>query len=642
MNICPQKCIQMEYDDEGFEYPLVDENTCTKCGRCLAICPGRQPKRQCEGKSEGQLVSADHGMTIYAAKNKDDSIREKSSSGGSFFLLAKSVIDKGGIVVGAGFDENHQVRHCMVETISDIFKIMGAKYAQSASGDIHTWVKQCLEQHRWVLFSGTPCQIAGLKLYLGQDYETLLSVDIICHGVPSPAVWSRYLDSLAIDREQIEHVYFRNKSTGWKNYSFLVKGSNGKELIEPHGNNLFMKGFLSDAYLRQSCYDCRYKGDASRADITLGDFWGIDGIDPEFDDDGGVSLVIARSTKGRTFLQEISINLDMHSVSVKDAFRWNPSFWNSSDKLSNRNRFFHNWNAIQMDELINGIAEKKVFNNRMRGIDSMRYIVFGIADEVRLKYSNEFIEKVNGFVDNDIHKQGKTYCGKPIYNPDWLLEEPSFIIVSSINGYFGIKAQLESMGFLENDDFVWGPNWYGNEHIPSTYGYKQWKDYDNMIDFSFGRWDYRVQTVASCIGTDIKSVMDLGAGAMSLKKYLDSTVAYFPVDYCKRQENTIVCDFERREFPDKKADCIVASGILEYISDLDWFVEQICNHCEKAVISYISIEMMRDFSIRQHEGWRNNYSLVQLIRLFLKHQFVPASEKMCIGNDLILEFERIS
>lgn len=270
----------------------------------------------------------------------------------------------------------------------------------------------------------------------------------------------------------------------------------------------------------------------------------------------------------------------------------------------------------------------------------MKYFVFGIGEEVRLKYSNEFIEKLDGFVDNDTEKQGKTFCGKYIYSPEILQEKRCFVIVSNIYRYHEVAKQLSDYGMIEGKDFVWGPDWYGNSDIPSTYGYKNWKDYDNTIDFSYGKWDYRVSTVASFINEDTKSVMDLGAGAMSLKKYIKKEVKYVPVDYTKRNKETLVCDFEEKEFPAIHVDCIVASGILEYMTDLTWFIKNMCLYSNTIIISYIPIEIMSDFAIRQHEGWKNNFTIIQLIKLFGENNFRVVDERRCIGNDLILIFEK--
>ncbi len=275
------------------------------------------------------------------------------------------------------------------------------------------------------------------------------------------------------------------------------------------------------------------------------------------------------------------------------------------------------------------------------GGNKLKNIVFGIGDEVRLKYSNSFIEKIDCFVDNDKAKWGKIYCGKPVCEPsEELLNRDNFIIVSSLMCYNEIKRQLAGYGLIEGCNFVWGPNWYGNETLPSTYGYKEWKAYDNIIDFSYGRWDYRVKTVAELIPEEVSSVMDLGAGAMSIRQYLGEDVKYFPVDYCKRSEETVVCDMENHEFPDIKTDCIVASGIIEYMSDVKWFVDSICGACDTAVISYIPIEKMGDYFIRQHEGWKNNLMIMDLCRMFLDNGFEPVEERMCYGNDLIIRFER--
>lgn len=271
----------------------------------------------------------------------------------------------------------------------------------------------------------------------------------------------------------------------------------------------------------------------------------------------------------------------------------------------------------------------------------MRYVVFGVGNEVRLYYSNEFIEKIDFFIDNDEDKQGKLFLGKKIYAPEYIKNIKCFVIISSIYEYGSMKKQLLSYGLREKKDFTWGPNFYGNNEITSTYGYKKWEDYDSTINFLYGNWDYRVKKVSECIDESINSVLDLGAGAMSLKNFLNSKVIYYPVDYCKRAEETIVCNFEKYEFPDINVDCIAASGILEYISDMEWFIGEICKRCETAVISYIPIEKHQNFAIRQHEGWKNNYSIIELCILFQKNGFIPIQEKICIGNDLIIQFKKV-
>ena len=270
-----------------------------------------------------------------------------------------------------------------------------------------------------------------------------------------------------------------------------------------------------------------------------------------------------------------------------------------------------------------------------------KYILFGIGNEVRLKYSNAFVKKIHCIVDNDEKKWGKSYCGKIIQKPSAeLLRKDSFVIVSNILEYDEIRKQLVSYGMEENVDFVWGPYWFGDEELPSAYDAKDWCEYDDVIDFSFGKWDYRVQKVASLIPEDAASVMDLGAGAMSLKNYIKDNVRYTPVDYMKRCDNTFKCDFEKKEFPNIYADCIACSGIIEYMTDVKWFVARMCEMCKTVVVSYIPVENMGDYRIRQQEGWKNHMNIVELCTLFFENGFIPIKERQCAGNDLIIRFDK--
>ena len=215
MSACPLQCISMEVTEEGFEYPYVAEEKCSGCGRCAEVCPIR--------RSENESRESNVVISTYATKNVNASIRMKSSSGGSFYLLAKEILDKNGIVVGAAYNSEQRVHHIIVKSIEELSKIMGSKYMQSTCKDIFPCVEEYLKRNVSVLFSGTPCQIAALKTYLGRDYEKLVCIDIVCHGVPSPAVWDAFIASIDIDKKDIESVSFRDKCTGWKGYSFCIQ-----------------------------------------------------------------------------------------------------------------------------------------------------------------------------------------------------------------------------------------------------------------------------------------------------------------------------------------------------------------------------------------------------------------------------------
>lgn len=288
---CPKQCITMAEDEEGFLYPQVDTSKCVDCHLCEKVCP---------------VINQDEARTplnVYAAKNSDDEVRHKSSSGGIFTLLAEQTIKDGGVVFGACWDKDWNVKHDYAECIDDLAKFRSSKYLQSVIGDSYLKAEQFLKASRKVMFTGTPCQIAGLKHFLRKDYDNLLAVEVICHSVPSPGVWQRYLTEklhmLGWKKSDIRHISFRSKATGWKGYSFMIENKDGNVFSELGRKNAFMRGFLANLYTRPSCQMCPAKQLKSGSDITLGDFWGINSLMPEIDDDKGVSVVIVNTEKGR-------------------------------------------------------------------------------------------------------------------------------------------------------------------------------------------------------------------------------------------------------------------------------------------------------------------------------------------------------
>lgn len=302
---CPVRCIGMKADTEGFLYPQTDPMACIDCGICEKICPVLNP-----GESR-------FPVKVYAAKNRNEQIRAESSSGGFFTALAEAVIDEGGVVFGAKFNKHWEVVHDYTETKEGLAVFRGSKYIQSRIGGQFEKTESFLDAGRKVLFSGTPCQIAALKLFLRKKYENLLTVDFACHGVPSPWVWQVYLDKMTDKkRKGIEHISFRNKRLGWKNFSFTLTfffaGKNESDsrvfLAEPFKDNIFMKGFLANLYLRPSCYKCPSKCFKSGSDLTMGDYWGIGRYYKKFDDDRGVSLVLVHTKVGGDLFAQLKID----------------------------------------------------------------------------------------------------------------------------------------------------------------------------------------------------------------------------------------------------------------------------------------------------------------------------------------------
>jgi len=338
--ICPQGCISMQEDEEGFLYPLVNQNQCVQCGLCLSVCPFHNPREEVEPKS------------AFAAIAEDEQIRKESSSGGVFSLIARQILDEGGVVFGAMFDNQWNVVHGSIESVEDIGKLRGSKYVQSVIRNSFVLVKEFLENGRSVLFSGTPCQIAGLKHFLGKEYEKLLTVDVVCHGTPSPKVWRWYLKKLEKDQHlSISTISFRNKDNGWLRYNMVV-GFSDSGIIEKksfyHRDNPYMIAFLDNLSIRPSCNMCKAKSGSSHSDITLADFWNVDKMLEGIDDDRGVSLVMANTTKGLVALKSLK-NGSFQSVDFKQAIQYNQAWGVSCPKNPNRDRFFDSYMRHERD-----------------------------------------------------------------------------------------------------------------------------------------------------------------------------------------------------------------------------------------------------------------------------------------------------
>ena len=327
-NACPQACITLRPDGEGFLYPAADPERCVECGLCEQVCPFLTPR-------EARLPVA-----TYAAVNPDAQERLDSSSGGIFSLLMRATLEAGGVVFGAAFDADWNVGHIAVESLEDMPRLRGSKYVQSATGESFRMAEEYLKQGRKVLFSGTPCQIAGLNHYLGKEYDKLLRVDVVCHGVPSPQIWKAYLEGLG-DLSGIRSVCFRDKRSGWLDYAFSIGYEDGRTLRESHHANLFMQGFLHDLYVRPSCHRCKAKGGRCGSDITLGDFWGIGAVLPDWDDDRGVSLVLADTGKGDAALKAVTDGLA--PVPCERAVRGNPFLGDSAPEPAWRKVFWSHY-----------------------------------------------------------------------------------------------------------------------------------------------------------------------------------------------------------------------------------------------------------------------------------------------------------
>lgn len=350
---CPKQCIDFIQDAQGFFYPSINEDKCVNCGLCNKVCP--------------ILNDEDYRLPpstpVYAAYNKDGEQRKTGSSGGIFELLALETIRNNGIVFGAVFDEDWNVVHSYTETEEHVEAFKRSKYVQSRIGTNYKQVKSFLIQGKHVLFVGTPCQIAGLKHYLRKDYKSLITVDVVCHGVPSPMIWQKYL---AEKKNEIAHKYnaneddvlfdsitFRDKVKSWRRYHLSLTYRVRKDGIDAIGpdsiigtssqyvwENDYMLSFLHDYANRPSCFDCKFRDGKCHSDLTLADFWGIESLtdEKELKADKGTSLIMVHTGRGQKVLDLLPCY--MKQFAFDSCFRGNPAVFHNWPKPISHNLFF--------------------------------------------------------------------------------------------------------------------------------------------------------------------------------------------------------------------------------------------------------------------------------------------------------------
>ena len=399
-SVCARQCIAMQEDNEGFLYPVVDEATCTDCGLCEKVCP---------------VINQDEPrkpLMVYAAKNRNEEVRRLSSSGGIFTPLAEAVIRDGGVVFGAKFNNDWNVVHAWTDTIEGIADFRGSKYVQSTIGNTYREAREFLKHGRKVLFSGTPCQIAGLRKFLRKEYDNLLTVDVVCHGVPSPLVWRKYLEetreNLRAERDAgkntvssslmempvITGISFRDKTHGWKKYGFRLRyaafkaagnsvsaSANDSErtLLQPFPDNVFMKGFLKNLYLRPSCYACASRSGKSGSDISIADFWGVQNYYPEFDDDKGIGLVLVNTDKGRKAYEQV--NADSMESTYEQGLNHNPYLEHSVARTKHIATFWTEFEARGM-AVVQEIEVRMLPSIPSRLINRVKHVVRRILSRI--------------------------------------------------------------------------------------------------------------------------------------------------------------------------------------------------------------------------------------------------------------------
>lgn len=293
------------------------------------------------------MNTSEYQTRSFAAVNKDEQVRNISSSGGVFYEIAKYVIESGGVVFGAAFDEDGQVSHKSCETMDSLSELMQSKYVQSKMGRTYIEVKELLEHGREVLFSGTPCQVYGLLSYLNVARvctDNLITVDIVCHGVPSRMIWRLYLDEVSQGRHPT-NISFRDKTNGWKEYSLRIDYSDGSRYIQSRNKDPYIQGFLKNLYLRESCYNCRFRGIDRSSDFTIGDFWKVKDFLPALYDDKGTSVVMVHNHKGLHILNSLKDNMVLSEISNDVIIQTSSPIVRSVKRNPKRDVFFRTFSA---------------------------------------------------------------------------------------------------------------------------------------------------------------------------------------------------------------------------------------------------------------------------------------------------------
>ena len=357
--VCAKECIKMAEDKEGFLYPEIDENRCIHCGKCRRFCANFNNKTEQNEKA-------------YIAINNSKKQLLESSSGGMFYILAEYTIKNGGVVFGVTYNKELNAIHEYAEDIEECKKFCGSKYVRSDLNDSYMKVKDFLNNDRYVLFTGTACQISGLKKFLGKDYEKLILCDILCHANPSPKVYKLYIKNLEkISKKKVKNILFRSKENGWRNQTPIIEYEDGSKVEE----NSYFNAFVNEMINRPSCYNCQFASKRRITDFTIGDFWGIEKVAPEIDTTNGVSLININSVKGNKIFNIIKSKMIIKEVDYDLACSFN--HYRNVKEHRYRNKFFEGISSgtINEENIINYMNNYTKIPLYRKAIRKMKKIV---------------------------------------------------------------------------------------------------------------------------------------------------------------------------------------------------------------------------------------------------------------------------
>ena len=367
--ICPVKAIDMKENEDGFFEPIINKEKCIKCSLCFKRCP------QLNDVEIGEKINS---PKVFAVKNKNVEEQKNSSSGGVFSVLARYVLENNGAVYGACFDEKLKLEHIRIDKQESLYKLRGSKYLQSNTKNTFELVKNDLNNGVRVLYVGTPCQIAGLKNYLGKDYEDLLLVDLVCHGVPSQKLFDKYITWLEKrNKSKVINYDFRNKEKSIWELGYVPKVSfeNGKTKYIYGNSDMYITSFLNGNTLRESCYSCKYTKKERVSDITIGDFWGVNKIYPELYDEKGISIVLTNTIKGKKAIDSIKSDLYIKKIEMEKVIKYAQPLCKTIERPQNRDTYIF----LIMEDL-----KKYNISNVFKIRDAIkRYVPIGIRKKIK-------------------------------------------------------------------------------------------------------------------------------------------------------------------------------------------------------------------------------------------------------------------
>ena len=354
LDACPVDAISLDKVHLDFRYPQINEDICIHCSQCEKACP-----------ILGNKGKPDEGYPVaFAAKSENDPMRMRSSSGGVFYELADQMLRDGGYVCGAVFDDEFHVEHILSDAKEDILRMMGSKYAQSDVGYCYRKVKDVLEKGCKVLFSGCPCQVAGLRTFLGKEYPNLVLVELICHGIPSDHMLQTYIGMQ--ERKygaRLTKMEFRNKKKGWHNSSVRMEFGHHRTYSKPIAADAYMNGFLGSVTLKPTCYQCHLRNFTAGSVIIVGDFWGAEVELPE-DDNKGISAILVNSGKGMDIIDRC--NLALTPTNVETVIRYNKNLLCSAAPSPQRSSFYASADTNGLEEAIRRYLEESTIQKLKR------------------------------------------------------------------------------------------------------------------------------------------------------------------------------------------------------------------------------------------------------------------------------------